>query len=233
MKQKVQVIMLATTIEKATYPKSLMKCIQSYDGGWIDNFHNKVDKGELFYGFSDLTQGIWELQHLYFTLNEEIKEGDLVLMNLRNDSDDDDWFAIDKVVEIENNYMYFSNSGVSTSLHKATKIVATTDKSLNLPLIPESFIKEFVESNGSIKEVEIERKVCKRHEKIVTNVDYPCTCLGTLQPLKVNSNNEVIICKEEKDTFTREDLEKSFNAGCDYYSEGFAPNFEQWFKQNF
>lgn len=72
------------------------------------------------------------------------------------------------------------------------KIVAFTDSSLNLPLIPESFVKEFVESNGSINEVEIE--IIERLEEEWFEDDY------TGEPGFI-SYNEVIIYKEEK-TFT-------------------------------
>lgn len=64
-------------------------------------------------------------QHLYFTSNEEIKKGD--------------W--------------YFNNYSIVQATERGAygifnKVIATTDKSLNLPLITKSFIDYFIKNNG-------------------------------------------------------------------------------------
>jgi len=86
-------------------------------------------------------------QYLYITSsNEEIKEGD--------------WKYCSKTNYITQ-YKETKDSVVNER-ECCKKIIATTDKSLiynpigsrfNIPQIPESFIKAFVESNGTIKEV--------------------------------------------------------------------------------
>lgn len=80
--------------------------------------------------------------HLYFVIDDKISKGD--------------WYV-------------FNNIGGSPIVGKATrniihtntingfsKIVASTNTSLGLQDIPETFIKHYVESNGSIKTVKIE-----------------------------------------------------------------------------
>lgn len=74
-------------------------------------------------------------QHLYFTSNEEISTGDNYINIITMQPD---------------------KAGVCWGLNPhLRKVVATTDKSLNLPLIPQSFIEEYVKNKGEIKEVDI------------------------------------------------------------------------------
>lgn len=79
---------------------------------------------------------IYQSQHLYFTSNEEIKEGDWYI---------DDASFVRRPITSDLTYW---------SVRKEyKKIVASTDSSLRLPCIEDSFIKEYVKNNGSIKEV--------------------------------------------------------------------------------
>jgi len=139
MKQLRQVVMLPT--EKAS---NLWK-------------HKKEDR----LGYSNGTtieDSLVIPQHLYITSNEEIKEGDWCITNGGNNR-----IGVDKY-----------QSTIQYTI-KPLKIIATTDKSLLInitkkssdgikykhlpvyfPAIPESFIKAFVESNGTIKEVLVE-----------------------------------------------------------------------------
>lgn len=88
-------------------------------------------------------------QHLYFTSRREIKEGD--------------WFITKTgVFQRDNESTKLGNVGVAmgdTALYNikgsAFRIEATTDPSLNMPLIHDEFIEEYAYSNGSLKEVEI------------------------------------------------------------------------------
>lgn len=106
-----------------------------------------------------------EYQHLYFVSDAEIKEGDWVLWR----------DCLCKVVEIleHNNFRIIENGyNEPWSVHKSEikKIEATTDESLsliynknkgfsnNITEIPQSFIQEYVASNGTIKEVTVKSK---------------------------------------------------------------------------
>lgn len=75
-------------------------------------------------------------QHLYFTSSEEIKVGD--------------WSIVTYLDTNKQEAVYNTAGGII-----AEKVIATTDKSLGLPLIPQSFIEEYVKSSGEIKEVEL------------------------------------------------------------------------------
>ena len=79
-------------------------------------------------------------QHLYFVSNEEIKEGDIIY----SPSEGIRFPSISKVLHINR-----------FNPEKWKKVVATNDKLLGLPLIPESFIEDYVKSNGEIKQVEL------------------------------------------------------------------------------
>jgi hypothetical protein len=92
-------------------------------------------------------------QHIYFISNRKIKEGDHIHFNVgcaagirqvdKEDCNDDCCF----------------------------KIEATTDPSLNLPLIPQSFIEKYVEKQGKIDEVMIDINEtftqCSVHQTVV------------------------------------------------------------------
>ena len=81
-------------------------------------------------------------QHLYLVSDEEIKEGD--------------WFVSLKIKGIykanPENVKTLSNYKVEY-IHK---IIATTDKSLGLPLVNHDFIEAYVKAEGNINEVMVE-----------------------------------------------------------------------------
>lgn len=85
-------------------------------------------------------------QHLYIIDTEaKIEEGD--------------WYELNgKVLQLTEDDSHIHN--------QAKKIIATTDKSLNLPLINEEFVKEYVEKQGKI---EI-GKVYSSYEKTASNL---------------------------------------------------------------
>lgn len=74
-------------------------------------------------------------QHLYLTSSREIKEGESYYDKERG--------VIDRA-------FYTFKSGLIRR-----KVEATTDKSLGLPLIPQSFIEEYVQKQGNIDKVKI------------------------------------------------------------------------------
>lgn len=175
-------------------------------------------------------------QHLYFTSDEKIEEGDWCIL-------------------LENHYInggvgkYNKEKAIGYGLHNTKffrKIVATTDKSLKiyesetlasasgfnlktddilLPQIPQSFIKEYVKSGGKIDEVEIELD-CYEDRQCECKNNSDCLNIG----IKVDSNNCVIV-HSIKDSWSREEVEKllllAFNANR--YS---IARQEDWIKEN-
>jgi hypothetical protein len=99
--------------------------------------------------YNGYSEEYWHPQHLYFTSNEVIKEGDWVFcysIHMNNPSHPPDRYI---------NPIRKWNSGNCTA---CKKIIASTDPSLGLPAIPTIWIKDvFVSSNGSIKEVKLEK----------------------------------------------------------------------------
>ena len=89
-------------------------------------------------------------QHLYFTTDGEIKEGDWV-MNLNGDTI----------------YQHFGNGG---DFEQWNKIIATTDPELELPQPSQAFIKAYCEQGG-FDEVDVEYvemitcKLCNKSEE--------------------------------------------------------------------
>lgn len=120
-------------------------------------------------------------QQLYLVSEEEIKEGD--------------W-----IYDIRDKYLG-KHSGNSMHPHyeKANyrKVIATTDKSLGLPLIPDSFIKLYVEKNGEIDRVRLK---CYQLKPTTLTMDEIRT------GLKLTDQSEVIILPIEDKMYNREKL---------------------------
>ena len=134
---------------------------------------SKVKPGEIYhnvYGdleISQFTNRIFTGQHLYFVSSEKIGSGDWYIddtNSLRKSvTDDEDYWSVrqdylkviattDKVltkcVYCNGNYMYDHNMGCERrrgSYHR-------------VKLIPNYFVKEYVDSNGKIEEVQLESK---------------------------------------------------------------------------
>ena len=126
---------------------------------------------------SDMWQ-LGEHQHLYFTTDEPIQEGDWVF-------EQSEW-EIKSVCQSMGNW--------TGEDHKKNpndkKIVASTDPALGLPAIPKNWIKDvFVPSNGSIKEVELETFLWDY-------VNQDDGVVETTDKLKLTDNNEVVIVDE-------------------------------------
>jgi len=105
-------------------------------------YHNPTEVLR-YKGHQSELEGIVNKQHLYLTSDEEIEEGDCIINQNTN--------SIAK----------YTGHG---SMDWWKKIIATTDKSLRcadneffqVPQIPESFIKAYIEAQGNIKEVLVE-----------------------------------------------------------------------------
>lgn len=174
-----------------------------------------------------------EAYHLYFISDDKIQEGD--------------WY-IDDTDQIRRSITSVSSYWELRQDYK--KIVATTDKDLLvrecsqqlenwgkhfLPQIPQSLVKQYVEANGEIDEVELELEedwinesygVDDKGEEIEGNFCY--------YKLKLQ-NNEVIICFQDK-TYTRDEVETLLYDLAEYlgYTSGKADIevFNKWIKEN-
>lgn len=114
---------------------------------------------------------MWQPQHLYFTSNEEIKEGGFALNKLA-----------EKVDKVSSDMRRFEMSLHSPSWRM---IVASTDPSLGLPSIPEEWIRtKYVPANGKIDKVLLETQLYDRGAA-GNRVIY--------SKLKLTDKNEVVI----------------------------------------
>lgn len=104
--------------------------------------------------------------HLYLVSDDEIKEGDYVYC--KSDVLDD---FIDKVETLEE----LSIARGEQYVCKSKKVIATTDPSLNIPLIPEQFVKDYCDSNG-IGEVMVDYDILKIYEKSSGYDGWRCCC---------------------------------------------------------
>lgn len=165
-------------------------------------------------------------QHLYILSDEEITEGDWITDKYRVWQWKDD-----------------------SSLLGRKKIVATTDESLKigggtgrredgisfpLPQIPESFIKDYIKAHNKgkpITEVDLETEERIWCPKCPKARDITCGRLDCVAErkmmIKTRPDNTVIIhqCK----TYSKEDMEKAFDAGLNHESNPKVfPNFSKW-----
>lgn len=126
--------------------------------------------------------GFLESQHFYVISEEEIKKDDWYI----------DLYNLDKPKYCD--YTVLSKK-LNLKKEQVKKIIATTDKSLNLPQIPQSFVEEFVEEynkNNLIKEV-----LVKYEETSVTiNKSFPASVIQNYN-LKLTSDNMIVIFKKK------------------------------------
>ena len=150
----------------------------------------------------------WKYQHLYFITDDEIKEND--------------WY-----INSINTLSKAKLSNLEVSRKNCFKIIASTDKSLNLPKPSQSFIKKYCEKGG-IDEVLIELNTCKicNYPTLLNGCDDEC-----IPQIKVDKNNEITI-KAIKDSFSKDDLENAYFHGCKHTVEK-NPDFNKWFNNNF
>ena len=154
-------------------------------------------------------------QHLYITSNEEIKEGD--------------WFIHNNKIYNASNFNTNSSSVWSNEFPKGiysviqehcSKIIATTDSSLNLPLISNEFVKLFVDSynNGNV----------------INEVNVDIFMKNMLPETGINENIADITITPVKQSFTREEV---FNMMWDLKSKSIGSatkeGFNKWFKSNY
>lgn len=184
---KAKVVMLPT--EKASRIKYIP--IGEYEGG------NKYTTEPKLLFVSTPTEFGYEGRHLYFTTNEEIKEGE--------------WF-----IDLLNNEIYQNTSDITIG-SKCRKIVATTDREIlyysgndirgrqydaqyQYPRPSIAFLQKYVEMNGKIDEVLIEMgKICI----LVPSIDTPEGLYD--YKIKIAFDNTITI-KPVKDSWNREEI---------------------------
>ena len=147
----------------------------------IENYPLYIhDKGYLIEGKYRVGEPSGTQKHLYFTTDEEIKEGDwcidLISVQLGGQP---------RLVRASREFARDTPAG-----EDAFKIVASTDKSLGLPQPSQAFIEKYVELGG-IDEVDFELKS--------SDLDY------FFGDLKVDSHNTITI-HSIKDSWSREEL---------------------------
>lgn len=162
-----------------------------------------IRKGNLFEH-----KGDWNTQHLYLVSDEEIKEGGVYLAYFPN-----------KAPEI-----HIRKDGLIPTDAGRKKVVATTDKSLSLPLIPNSFMEEWVAKQGKIDKVKIKGAIASN---------------GDFIPYWKFPEKEVIILPIEDKNYSREDMALSFLAGESHSAskqKGYKPkysSFNEWFDKHY
>lgn len=156
-------------------------------------------------------------QHLYICSDDNIKEEDYFY----------DMVKVRKCKGISMEYIDFEDGGFCSRPSICKKIIATTDKSLNLPEIPEQFLKEFCKKNG-IWEVEVEYEYYKKCMECNTEYDisvnecnktHNCDEQSIFIFDRLKLNNNTINIKTIKQTWTRDEVEqllhKAFELGQD------------------
>jgi len=157
-------------------------------------------------------------QHLYITSDEEIKERDWYWNNTR-----------ESVVQCKYSRVELSSKDV--------KIIATTDPSLNLPQIPQSFISLYIEEYNAGRKIE-KIWVEYHHDYIGKCIpdEEGCHCYNN--SLKINPDNTISI-EPIKDSWTREEvvelIKQSLNviiASHHMHREIYNNELDNWIKEN-
>lgn len=127
---------------------------------------------------------LWQPQHLYFTSQEEIKEGDWFIAN-------QEARKCTGLKEGDYPYQTINPDGevIYHSKHWKDKIISCTDSSLSLPSISSQWIKDvYVPSSGSITSVKLEQEYYLDHKFF----NRECG-----MKLKLTVNNEICIVKDK------------------------------------
>jgi len=166
-------------------------------------------------------------QHLYFLSDEEIKEGD--------------WYMTEIPHTI---WQYDRNKGLSSGRGWNKKIIATTDKSLNLPHTSDSFIEKYVEEYNKgniITEVMVEYEEIHRETDEIIGMDgLPNGLLYYECNLKINPKDNTITIRKTKDSWNREEvvelMAKAFYTDCrvwrNRYQDWEEVDFDKWIEEN-
>ena len=176
-----------------------------------------VGDGSLAYNSQKLNSSFDKFnvnKHLYLISNREIKEGDWLYSN------------------ITNSFCQRINMADGYNKNVFKRIEVTTDTSLNLPLIPQSFIEKYVSVQGNIKEVMIEI-VDNRNEEWFGDNETGQPFWNSKIEIKTRKDNTVII-HPIKDNWNREEVKAIAKTAWDIREAGALAfdDFEDWFNQS-
>lgn len=171
--------------------------------------------GELSYCDSRFVGIMGGGKHLYILSDEQLREGNIVYECDHNGRP----LNIDTCTE---DHLIRIKHGIDTECYK---IIASTDKSIGLPGIPESFLKHFCERDG-MDEVMV--GWFYMNDISLDGVYTPRRALNT------SSENEIFIMPV-KETWTRDEVKSLFNK---FYATAFIDQgvtgemFNAWLKDN-
>lgn len=154
----------------------------------------------------------YEPQYLYLVSDQKLEVNDIVISTYDNWKGDSPLKPqIGKILEIgEDYYLIDAFNGVEDNkwdIGYSKKIVATNDKSLGLPLIPQSFVDKFIEKKGGIEEVMIDTEIT--HEGSGTySMDINDIALSGLIPIRVavTRPDDTVIISKVKTNWNKEEL---------------------------
>lgn len=172
--------------------------------------------GHIFVSKGNPLPAGWSYQHLYLTSSEDVTEEGEVF-----------YFA--EGVELAGGKKYYIGRAIRPYAERFDlyhlfhrKVIASTDKSLGLPLIPQSFIEEYVQKQGKIDKVKI------RFEKDYgAMAEYPYH----LNPDKFPNRVIILPIKSSwnREEFKKE-LSKLWNETPMSYTE---ETFDEWFDKKY
>lgn len=157
-------------------------------------------------------------QYLYFTSNDEIKEGDWYL------------FKIGKELFIAKASLIKSSTIDGIIKQDCLKVIASTDSSLGLPAIPEFFLKQYVAANGAITDVILESYENNRvglYEQAL-NRKFGSEYNGLL---KLTDKNEVIIV-EKLVSIKPTEFDVKIHQATHNTTVGIEPTFQSKYMRN-
>lgn len=172
--------------------------------------------------------GILEPLHLYLVSDREIKEGDWYMNTLAG-------------------RLHKSNdAGPPPNDGYFKKVEATTDKSLGLPLIPQSFIEEFVQKQGKIDKVKIayayDAGGKDDHGPLLQLTGWAKHLVEEAgEPIELHKDSVEVIILPIKDSWNKEDMKKAYEDGIkegihynklsEWETQGWT--FNEWFDKNY
>jgi len=189
---------------------------------------NKSHDNPLSYGeINNAVERGYIYQHLYFTSDQDIKEGDCYMF-----MDDSLKIQFEKAKKVESQIPF----------HNCKKIVASTDKSLDLPKPSEAFIVKYCELGG-IDEVDVEYiNQVMGYCANCTGTEYvKCDCIdgkrihNIIPKLNVDNHNTITI-HSIKNSWTRKEVENLLHLAmttASAYGEGIDEAVaNDWIKHN-
>jgi len=139
---------------------------------WGESILTK-DKDKLDFKKYAHATGLDVFQHIYFTSEDAIAQGD--------------WY-----IQPEGLRKSAAKTDTCVFPKDSYKVVASTDSSLGLPMIPESFIKDYVELNGAITHVNLAMFYGEPLDNKPWEYD---PFHDSLLRLSMNANNEVVVLR--------------------------------------